>query len=67
MHIQWVRIGSGGDRSRGGPRCRSAYAQDAKAAEVLAKTRKALGDKKLEALKTLSLQARWSGTSAACR
>lgn len=31
--------------------------QDAKAAEVLAKTRKALGDKKLEALKTLSAQA----------
>ncbi|HVJ26255.1 MAG TPA: hypothetical protein VM493_01895 [Vicinamibacterales bacterium] len=31
--------------------------QDAKAAEVLAKTRKALGDKKLEGLKTLSAQA----------
>ena len=34
-----------------------AYSQDAKAAEVLAKTRKALGDKKLDALKTLSAQA----------
>ncbi|MBA3638068.1 MAG: hypothetical protein H0W53_02070 [Acidobacteria bacterium] len=33
-----------------------AYSQDAKAAEVLAKTRKALGDKKLEGLKTLSAQ-----------
>lgn len=31
--------------------------QDAKAAEVLAKTRKALGDKKIEGLKTLSAQA----------
>lgn len=34
-----------------------AAAQDAKAAEVLAKTRKAIGDKKLDALKSLSLQA----------
>lgn len=34
-----------------------AAAQDAKAAEVLAKTRKALGDRKLEALKSLSLEA----------
>jgi hypothetical protein len=34
-----------------------AAAQDTKAAEVLAKTRKALGDKKLDTLKTLSLQA----------
>ena len=34
-----------------------AMAQDAKAAEVLAKTRKALGDKKLEGLKSLSVQA----------
>ncbi len=34
-----------------------AMAQDAKAAEVLAKTRKALGDKKVEGLKTLSAQA----------
>ncbi len=31
--------------------------QDAKAAEVLAKTRKALGDKKIEGLKTLTAQA----------
>ena len=35
----------------------SAFAQDAKAAEVLAKTRQALGGAKLEALKTLSLTA----------
>jgi hypothetical protein len=34
-----------------------ASAQDAKAADVLAKTRKALGDKKLDGLKSLSLQA----------
>jgi hypothetical protein len=34
-----------------------ASAQDAKAADVLAKTRKALGDKKLDSLKSLSLQA----------
>ena len=34
-----------------------AHAQDAKAGEVIAKTRKALGDQKLEALKTLSIQA----------
>lgn len=34
-----------------------AHAQDAKAGEVIARTRKALGDKKLEALKTLSIQA----------
>ena len=33
------------------------YSQDAKAAEVIAKTRKALGDRKLEALKTLTAQA----------
>ena len=32
-------------------------AQDAKAAEIMAATRKAIGDKKLEALKTLSVQA----------
>ena len=32
-------------------------AQDAKAAEILAATRKAIGDKKLEALKTLSVNA----------
>jgi hypothetical protein len=35
----------------------SAVAQDAKAAEVLAQTRKALGGKKLEGLKGLSLEA----------
>jgi hypothetical protein len=34
-----------------------AYSQDAKAAEVMAKTRKALGDRKLESLKTLTAQA----------
>jgi hypothetical protein len=34
-----------------------AYSQDAKAEEVIAKTRKALGDKKLEALKTFTAQA----------
>ena len=34
-----------------------AYSQDSKATEVLAITRKALGDKKLEGLKTLSAQA----------
>ena len=34
-----------------------ASAQDARAADVLAKTRQALGDKKLDSLKTLSLQA----------
>lgn len=34
-----------------------AHAQDAKAGEVIARTRMALGDKKLEALKTLSVQA----------
>ena len=34
-----------------------ASAQDAKAADVLAKTRKVLGDKKLDALKSLTLQA----------
>jgi hypothetical protein len=34
-----------------------ALAQDTKAADVLAKTRKALGDKKLDSLKTLSVQA----------
>ncbi|MEX1128863.1 MAG: hypothetical protein WEB50_09880 [Vicinamibacterales bacterium] len=34
-----------------------AYSQDAKAAEVIAKARKALGDKKLESLKTLTAQA----------
>ena len=35
----------------------SAFAQDAKAAEILAKTRKALGGAKLDALKTLAVEA----------
>jgi hypothetical protein len=34
-----------------------AHAQDAKAAEVIGKTRKALGDRKLDALKTFTAQA----------
>jgi hypothetical protein len=38
--------------------CVSANAQDAKAAEVLAAARKAIGEKKLDALKTLSVQSK---------
>ena len=56
MHIQWVGSAAVAIVLAAGL-APSAYAQDAKAAEVIARTRTAIGGAKLEALKTLSLQA----------